>query len=63
MSARAYDVVLASKVIDTVFADYADADEMRRSLIDHDGYDPRIKVYLRSKNGRGFEQYAGPNGD
>lgn len=35
--------------IDTVFADYSDPDEMRRSLINHDGYDERIVVECNGK--------------
>jgi hypothetical protein len=41
---RAFDVFLNSKEIDTVFATGYDAEEMRRSLINHDGYDSRIVV-------------------
>lgn len=40
-----WDVILNGKVIDTVwFQTICDAEYIRRSLIDHDGYDPRIKV-------------------
>ena len=42
----AYDVYLDSRLIDTVFASYKDVDETRRSLINHDGYDPAIRVVL-----------------
>ena len=41
---RAWNVYLNGKLIDTVFATGYDADEMRRSLINHDGYDPGITV-------------------
>ena len=43
----AFDVYLKSKQIDTVFyCDSAkvDKEEVRKSLINHDGYDPEIKV-------------------
>jgi hypothetical protein len=48
---RAFDVFLAGKEIDTVFATDYSAEEMRKSLIDHDGYDPGIVVYRRSIKG------------
>lgn len=35
--------------IDTVFADYSDPDEMRRSLINHDGYSSDIVVECEGK--------------
>ena len=52
---RAFNVYLHGKLIDTVF--YAagttiDADEVKRSLVNHDGYDPSIVVKLQRK-GRG----------
>lgn len=43
----AWDVFLAGKEIDTVFYNRGSkitADEVRRSLINHDGYDPRITI-------------------
>ena len=41
----AYNVYLGTKLIDTVFqSGKSDAEEVRRSLINHDGYDPRIRV-------------------
>ena len=47
----AFDVFLNGKQIDTVFwNNRADggavitADDVKKSLIDHDGYDPRIEV-------------------
>lgn len=42
-----FDVYLRGKLIDTVFYSASanvDVDEVRRSLIDHDGYDPAIVV-------------------
>lgn len=42
-----FDVYLHGKLIDTVFYSKSanvTADEVRRSLIDHDGYDPAIQV-------------------
>ena len=45
-STCAYNVRLGRKFIDTVFqSGKSDADYVRRSLIDHDGYDPRITVH------------------
>ena len=45
MSATAYDVYLNGKHIDTVFyTGYDGPEEVKKSLIDHDGYDPRIVV-------------------
>ena len=44
---QAFDVYLGSRCIDTVFAQGYDAEEMRRSLINHDRYDSRITVRLR----------------
>jgi hypothetical protein len=49
---RSFDVFLAGKKIDTVFATDYSAEEMLKSLIDHDGYDPRISVYRRSIEGQ-----------
>lgn len=44
-SATAYDVYLNGKIIDTVWQDDpSDEEEVKRSLIDHDGYDPAIEV-------------------
>lgn len=44
-SQQAWDVSLDGKVIDTVFYDPdVDADYVRRGLVNHDGYDARIKV-------------------
>ena len=49
---RAFNVYLRGKLIDTVF--YGDdervtRDDVRRSLIGHDGYDPAIVVRERRK--------------
>jgi hypothetical protein len=41
------------KHIDTVFADYDDPEEMRRSLINHDGYAPDIVVKCKGKTASG----------
>ena len=42
----AWDVILNGKVIDTIFCDKDayDAWHMKHSLVNHDGYDPSIKV-------------------
>ena len=45
--AKAYNVYLDGRLIDTVWFTGYTADEARRSLIDHDGYDPRIVVRER----------------
>jgi hypothetical protein len=51
MAQRAFDVFRFSgrhtRQIDTVFATGYTADEMRRSLINHDGYPADISVYRR----------------
>jgi hypothetical protein len=45
----AWDVILNGKIIDTVwYTKDCDADYVRRSLVDHDGYNPNITV-RRSK--------------
>ena len=42
---NAWNVYVGMKCIDTVFfMKNCDADYVRRSLIDHDGYDSRIRV-------------------
>ena len=41
---NAYDVYLNNKLIDTVFDQDPDPNEVRRALIDHDNYDPNITV-------------------
>jgi hypothetical protein len=40
----AFNVYLNGKLIDTVWFTGYTADEARASLINHDGYDPRIEV-------------------
>jgi hypothetical protein len=49
---RAFDVYLRGKLIDTVFYStgaVVDADEVKRSLVNHDGYDPAITVRERRR--------------
>jgi hypothetical protein len=48
---RGYEVYLGGKLIDTVFYTHPTGytaqervEDVRKSLIDHDGYDPRIRV-------------------
>jgi hypothetical protein len=42
---KEWDVILNGKVIDTVFFNEdCDAEYVRQSLVDHDGYDPEIEV-------------------
>lgn len=42
---KGWDVFMGSKLIDTVyFTISCDEDYVRRSLIDHDGYDRRIRI-------------------
>lgn len=49
MKSQAYNVYLNGKLIDTVFYDKSfTAEEVRDSLISHDGYNPHIRV-VRSK--------------
>ena len=47
--AEGFNVYLRGKWIDKVFATGYDEDEMRRSLIDHDGYNPAITVRKERK--------------
>lgn len=55
MASIAHEVYIPSEKngrlekIDTVFADYADPEEMRRSLINHDGYSDKIVVKCNGK--------------
>ena len=61
---NAYDVFLWGKEIDTVFyspckGGPVPADEVRRSLINHDGYAGDIVVKRRAKNGRHVETADG----
>lgn len=45
MAAQAWNVYLRGKLIDTVFFTHdIDADTVRRSLVNHDGYDSAITV-------------------
>lgn len=45
MPHRAWDVYLNGRLIDTVFYDRScTADYVRNGLINHDGYNPRIRV-------------------
>lgn len=45
MASRALEVHLENRVIDLVFFDKGiTTSEARKSLVDHDGYDPRITV-------------------
>ena len=41
---KAYRVFLNGKLIDTVFDLSSNAEDVKQSLIDHDGYAPRIVV-------------------
>lgn len=65
---RTYKVFLNGKHIDTVFYVYnIDAEEVRRDLIDHDGFDEKITVTQESlkivtKNGIITEAFLGDNG-
>lgn len=50
---RVFNVYLRGKCIDTVF--YSDKssdgeDDVKRSLVNHDGYSPDIKVRLRRES-------------
>ena len=46
----AWDVYLDGRKIDTVFDQETDAVEVKRSLVDHDGYDPNITVKKAKRN-------------
>ncbi len=47
---KAYKVWLNNKHIDTVFwVDNSDREEVKRSLVNHDGYDPDIQVTQERK--------------
>ena len=49
---QAFNVYLGSKLIDTVFYGKGvkvDKEEVRKSLINHDGYDPAIRVTKKRK--------------
>ena len=45
---QAFDVFLNNKNVDTVFYSDADEAEVKKSLVDHDGYDPGIVVKKRA---------------
>lgn len=47
MTAVAFNVYLKDKLVDTVWFTGYTAEEARKSLIDHDGYDARIVVRTR----------------
>lgn len=49
-----FDVFRNGEWVDTVFANGYTAEEMRVSLINHDGYDPNIKV--RPSTGQSFKR-------
>lgn len=58
----AWNVYLRGKLIDTVFYNpgaNVDNDDVRRSLIDHDGYDPGITVRQRIKQVSGKRRHPG----
>ena len=57
---QAWNVYLFGRLIDTVFATGYTADEMRRSLINHDGYDARITVHARRATATAKAQNMGP---
>ena len=47
IAARAFDIYLGKTLIDTVYYGRSvnvDVEEMKKSLINHDGYDSRITV-------------------
>lgn len=52
MPSNAFTVTLNRKNIDTVFSTEKDPAEVRRSLINHDGYDPGIIVTRQRKRKR-----------
>ena len=47
MKAHGWEVYLNGRHIDTVFYDetYTTAEDVKRSLVNHDGYNPGIEVY------------------
>jgi hypothetical protein len=52
---QAFNVYKGSRLVDTVFyskGDKVDADEVKRSLVGHDGYDQDIRV-VRARNRKG----------
>jgi hypothetical protein len=52
---KAFDVYLDKKLIDTVWFS-GTAGECRTSLINHDGYDPRIAVISAGRNPNGSKK-------
>jgi len=45
-----YDVFIENEWVDGVFfTSEQDAEEVRKSLVEHDGYDPRIEVVRQAK--------------
>lgn len=46
---NAFDVYKDGKKIDTIFSTETDAADIKKSLIDKDGYDPSITVKLRKE--------------
>ena len=50
--AIAWDVFLNGKNIDTVWSTEQDAEEMKKSLVNHDNYDPRIVVKMAAASTR-----------
>jgi len=52
MASDSFDVFLKGKNIDTVFASVGsyDCDEMKKSLVEHDGYDPSIEVKAKKQS-------------
>lgn len=48
---NAWDVYLDGKLIDTVYSSETDPEEMKKSLINHDGYDSGIEVKMAEAAG------------
>ena len=44
---KAYNVYLNNVLVDTVYYIDMDSDEVKRSLVEHDGYDSRIVVKVQ----------------
>jgi hypothetical protein len=58
----AYDVYLNNKLIDTVFqSGPSTPEEVKKSLINHDGYDPGIVVKKARKKKEGCDEQRGKN--
>ncbi len=45
---KAYDIYLNGKLIDTVYYTDSTAIEVKKDLVQHDGYSPNIVVKVRS---------------